>query len=192
MPKAYSTAVAVALFAREELGRYKILLDFWERADREGKSPTVHEIKKACDAHEEKQRRGQLSVMYRVDRPGKVLDLLRARGRLGNPEYAQAEKAIKKIEETTIKRTPKDRHLTRMKGLYVDLNDTGSAWNRPCEISARQSIDCLTHAANDYAEQQANLRIGVVKPKLGAALEAWPERPELPQPRWPDPWGSCD
>jgi AbiV family abortive infection protein len=106
MPKAYSTAVAVALFAREELGRYKILLDFWERADREGKSPTVHEIKKACDAHEEKQRRGQLSVMYRVDRPGKVLDLLRARGRLGNPEYAQAEKAIKKIEETTIKRTP--------------------------------------------------------------------------------------
>jgi AbiV family abortive infection protein len=45
--KAYSTAVAVASFAREELGRFKILLDFWERADREGKSPTVDEIKKA-------------------------------------------------------------------------------------------------------------------------------------------------
>ena len=51
--KAYSTAVAVALFAREELGRYKILLDFWERADRKGKNPTVDEIKKACDTHEE-------------------------------------------------------------------------------------------------------------------------------------------
>ena len=94
----------------------------------------------------------------------------------------QTEKEIKKLNETTIKRTPTDRHLTRMKAVYVDLNDTGTAWNRTCEISARQSIDCLTHAANDYAIQQGNLRIGVVNPNLSAALEAWPERPELPQP----------
>ena len=193
--KAYSTAVTVALFAREELGRYKILLDFWERANGKRKNPTVDEIKNACDAHEEKQRRAQLSLMYRAEGPGKLSDLLRARivNRPGSPAYIKAEEEIKKLDETKIKRTPKDRHLTRMKALYVDLNDTGAVWNRPCEISARQSIDCLTHAANDYAVQQANLRIGVVKPNLAGALEAWPERPELPQARWPDPWEiGCD
>src|SRR5262249_913403 len=187
--KAYSTAVAVALFAREELGRYKILLDFWERAEGKGKTPTVDEIKKACDAHEEKQRRAQLSIMYRADGPGPLLDLLRARGRPGTPEYIQAKKAIEKIDKTTIKRTPKNRHLTRMKALYVDLNDTGAVWNRPYEISARQSIDCLMHAANDYAGQQDRLQRGMVDASLGAALEAWPERPELPRPVWPDPKG---
>ena len=190
--KAYSTAVAVALFAREELGRYKILRDFWEKADREGKSPTVDEIKKACDAHEEKQRRGQLSVMYRADGPGKLSDLLRARfeNRPGSPAYVQAEKEIKKLDETTIKRTPKNRHLSRMKALYVDLNDTGTSWNRPCALSARQSKDCLTHAATDYAIQQDNLRRGMVNPNLAAALKAWLERPKLPRPVWPDPLGK--
>jgi hypothetical protein len=100
----------------------------------------------------------------------------------------QVEEAIKKMDETKFKRTPKDCHLTRMKALYVDLNNTGTASNRPCEISARESTDCLMDAANDYAVQQANLRIGVVKPNLTAALDAWPERPELPQPSRPDPF----
>jgi hypothetical protein len=77
-----------------------------------------------------------------------------------------------------------------MKALYVDLNDTGTSWNRPCELSARQSKDCLIDAANDYAGQQDNLRIGLVNPNLVAALEAWPERPELPRPIWPDPMGT--
>jgi AbiV family abortive infection protein len=190
--KAYSTAVAVALFAREELGRYKILLDFWEKADGKRKNPTVDEIKKACDAHEEKQRRAQLSLMYRAEGPGKLSDLLRARieNRPGSPAYIQAEEEIKKLDETTIKRTPKQRHLSRMKALYVDLNDTGTSWNRPCELFARQSEDCLTHAANDYAVQQGNLQSGMVNPNLGAALEAWPERPELPRPVWPDTLGK--
>ena len=61
----------------------------------------------------------------------------------------QAEEALKKLDQITIGRTPKDRHLSRMKALYVDVNDAGAGWNRPCEFSVRQSIDCLTHAANE-------------------------------------------
>jgi len=52
----YASTIVLAAFAHEELGRHRMLLDFWRRA-RSGKGTfTAVQIKKACDDHVTKQR----------------------------------------------------------------------------------------------------------------------------------------
>ena len=56
--KRYPTAAAIALFAREEIGRHRIILDFWRRSIG-GACITTEQVKNACeDNHFAKQRRG--------------------------------------------------------------------------------------------------------------------------------------
>jgi AbiV family abortive infection protein len=56
----YASTVILAAFAREELGRYNILLDLWRRA-RAGEAVPVDRIRKACDNYVTKQKRLQKS-----------------------------------------------------------------------------------------------------------------------------------
>lgn len=74
-----------------------------------------------------------------------------------------------------------------MQGLYVDLNDAGTDWRRPCVIHKAEVEKLLSDAANDYAAQRDKMlnprREG--KTELDEALEAWPDRTELPVPEWP-------
>ena len=75
-----------------------------------------------------------------------------------------------------------------MKALYVDINASGTAWNRPCELSQVEATNCLADAVNDYSSQVRRLEPEILSTedlKLAAALEAWPERPPLPPPTWP-------
>jgi hypothetical protein len=48
----------------------------------------------------------------------------------------------------------------------------------------------LTDVANDYAVQQGNLDLDLLRglgdPKLAGSLEAWQERSALPEPVWPE------
>src|SRR5215472_11291228 len=65
--KSYASAVVLAAFAREELGRSQILLGLWRR--RLGGSPmTIGDIENACDNHVEKQKAGMLSITMWADR----------------------------------------------------------------------------------------------------------------------------
>src|ERR1700751_2675570 len=61
-----ATAVALTAFAREELGRWKILLDL-RREVLGGKNVTIEEINDRCDDHVTK-RAGMLSLVMRADR----------------------------------------------------------------------------------------------------------------------------
>jgi hypothetical protein len=61
----YSSAVALALFAREELGRYRILLDLRKKV-LGGYHLTTQEIQKRCKPHERKQEAGMLSFVMRI------------------------------------------------------------------------------------------------------------------------------
>ena len=63
--KSYSSAVVLAAFAREELGRSRILIDFFNKTIKNEKSITVKEINKACEDHVIKQDWGQLSTTLR-------------------------------------------------------------------------------------------------------------------------------
>ncbi len=64
--RSYASAVALAAFAREELGRYRILRELWKRTVA-GEGFTVKQIRDLCDDHVEKQREGMLSTVQRTD-----------------------------------------------------------------------------------------------------------------------------
>jgi AbiV family abortive infection protein len=61
----YATAVALAAFAREELGKWKILPDL-RRDVLGGKKFTIEEIKDRCDDHVTKQKARMLSLIMRA------------------------------------------------------------------------------------------------------------------------------
>jgi AbiV family abortive infection protein len=193
--RAYASAVALALLGREELGRYRILLDLWRQVVG-GKVVSVEDVRAACDDHVTKQREGQLSNVYRVEGSGGLAELLRARikTRPGTPQFKQIDDQVKQLDQTKVKRTPADRHSTRMRAMYVDINDGGTDWNRPAAMPEGEATNCLVDAANDYSIQANKLNkiemLRALDAPLAAALAAWDDKPPLPAPTWPDQVGT--
>src|SRR5713101_2561675 len=74
--RSYASAVVLTAFAREELGRYRILLDFWHRAHDGKETFTADQIRNTCDDHVTKQQAGMLSTSMRCSREfgvGKII-----------------------------------------------------------------------------------------------------------------------
>jgi AbiV family abortive infection protein len=182
----HATAVGLAAFAREELGRWKILLDL-RREMLGGKNVTIEEIKGRCDDHVTKQKAGMLSLTMRADQDSGLGRLLQSRFEAppGGDKWKETDERLAKIDRTMEKRVPGDRHEQRMSALYVDPVSIG-LWNRPVIAISRQSAyDFVTDARNEYSRQQCdrytNLEIlRAIDPELCNALEQWPERPTLP------------
>ena len=185
--KGYASAVLLALLAREELGRCRILLDLWRKASL-GIDVSVGEVQQACDDHVEKQRQGQLSTTYHLQGSSGLAKLLQERSKAepGTSQRANLDKQVKEVDERKTRRTPEDRHSTRMKAMYVDLNETGTDWNRPQSLSQREADNCLTDAINDYSIKRSHLtELEILRTsdrELEAAIGAWSDRPLLPQP----------
>jgi len=181
----YSSAVALAMFAREELGRHGILIEMWKRAAA-GSPPTAEEIQKACDDHITKQREGQLSVTYRgrMDSQMGKASQQQMEHPPGSPEFTKAQEMWEAFKDRRLKETPSERHQTRMEALYVDINDDGQTWNRPCETEKDLAHGALEDAMNDYRNRRGNLLtpavLEAIDADLNAAVQAWPDRPELP------------
>lgn len=176
----YASAVVLTAFAREELGRYKILRGLWKRT-MAGETFTVKQIDKRCEKHVEKQKEGMFSIVQRADNStvqGKLIQT-RMRAALGSPERKKADEELEKITQLQSKRTPEDRHNSRMKALYVEPLEAG--WNRPLETSETAAHNFLTDAINDYSGAQDRYAHPEVDddPDFHAALERWQDRPEL-------------
>jgi AbiV family abortive infection protein len=187
--RAYANTIVLTAFAREELGRYRLLLDFWREASA-GQTFTIDELKSGD--HVEKQRAGMLSTVIRADRDSGVGKVLNARMKSlpQSEQWKEANAALKQIDESKKKRTPTDRHEERQKALYVGpVSET--EWNRPATISAMKAYEDLEHAVNDYSvcycqgyiEPGDMLRH--IDPDLHKALEQWSDRPTLVPPEWP-------
>src|SRR5262245_9622839 len=74
--RTYASAVALAAFAREEMGRWRILLELRKRVVA-GESITTEQVQAECDDHVTKQRAGMLSLTMRTNRDtglGKLLE----------------------------------------------------------------------------------------------------------------------
>jgi len=188
--KEYSTATGVAMLAREELGKHRILRDQWKKSVETGKSPTVAQIKSVCEDHIEKQKRGQMSVTLITDSPSALDTALRTRvtSRPGDPGFQAAEDVIQTAIEAKAKHAPTDRHEKRLEAFFVDLEESGTDWKRPSKtISQEDAYRLLNDTANDYAGQwdrfsnTALLEDG----QLVAAVEAWLDKPSLQPPTWP-------
>jgi AbiV family abortive infection protein len=187
----FASAVALSAFAREELGRWRILLDLRKKVVG-GESLTIEKIQAHCDDHVTKQRAGMLSLTMRTDRDsvlGKLLET-RMKTKPGSQEWKELTEQIGKLDRQKERRTPDDRHRQRMSALYVDAGS--SQWSRPAkEISHAIARDFLTDAVNDYVVQRSQgytdleIRIKDDDPELYNALVQWSDRPELPHPEWP-------
>jgi AbiV family abortive infection protein len=189
----YANAVVLAAFAREELGRFKILLDL-RRQVVAGKEFTVKQIRKRCEKHVVKQTAGMLSIVQRTDRDSELGRLLQIRTR-ANPqseEWKKVDAEVAKITEQQRKRTPQMRHDQRISALYVQPNAGSKSWNRPVTTSPSAAHDFLNDAVNDYSGQYSQRYISSadpilkhIDPELYNALEQWTDRPELQPPEWP-------
>jgi AbiV family abortive infection protein len=187
----YSSAVALAAFAREELGRYQILLELRKKL-LDGDHLTIKEIQDRCRDHVTKQEAGMLSFVMRVmDTPlggllGTYLSV-----RHGSEEWNTAREQLEQARQMV----PVERHRQRMSALYVDAV-APDRWRRPTkEISQITAYAYLQDAANDYSGQYdryTNPRnFKPDDPELYTALENWPARPILlPSPERPSlpPW----
>src|SRR6266704_1092346 len=71
--KSYSSSVALAMIGREELGKHRMLLEEWRKAEGTGQSPTINAIQTACADHVDKQRRALLGFTFTAE-PTSALD----------------------------------------------------------------------------------------------------------------------
>jgi AbiV family abortive infection protein len=182
----YASAVALAVFAQEELGRYSILLDLRKKA-LGGERVTIKDIQDRCWDHVRKQEAGMMSFVMRVVTDpalAKLLDTYLS-AKPGSEERETAREQLE-LDQQTTKRIPLERHQQRMSALYVDPV-APDRWNRPTnEISQITAHAYLQDAANDYSVQYDNYTLGGADPEL----ERWIGRPTLPSPEQPElpPW----
>ena len=135
---AYANAVVLASFAREELGRWTMLLDL-RREVVGGKQLTVDDVKERCGDHVAKQKAAMLSTTMRTNKDTGLGKLLNAQftAKPGSSERKAADKQVDDIDRRLQKRVPGERHEQRMSALYVDpISPT--EWNRPSEASRRK------------------------------------------------------
>jgi AbiV family abortive infection protein len=179
----YPTGAAVALLAREELGRSRILLELW-RTSVGGTPITRQQVGDKCQDHVRKQQRAQLSLTYRTQRGDQLDTILRERlhSPAGSPEREAAQEKLRLLDERRAKRQPHERHGKRMAALYVDLMPDGT-WSRPCELDPPDCAAEVEDALNDYvsARQRFDEPIAFYDDVLLAdALAALPHRPVFP------------
>ena len=179
--RAYSSAVALAAFAREEMGRSRILFELRQDVQN-GKAVAVQEIKARCDDHVEKQKYAQLGVVLRSSGDTGLAKLLRAG--IDEPqseEFKNAEKQIEALADLMRKRVPGERHNERMRSLYVEPNEFGTGWHRPFYKTHVDAMYFIIDALNDYRGEYHRLEnIEHSDMELCQALQTWNERPELP------------
>jgi AbiV family abortive infection protein len=194
--ESFATALVLAAFAREELGRSRILLGFWRRAAG-GEPITVQQIKAACDNHVDKQRAGMLSTVMRGTQETRLGQLLWevAKNPLQSQKWKDARAALEQVNKKFLRSTPDERHNARMTSLYVEPQSR-TEWNRPANKSAKEAYEFLVDAVNDYRGRFQAWYVGSpadllqhTDPVLYRALERMSGRPTLPtpvDPSWPD------
>jgi AbiV family abortive infection protein len=178
----YGTAVGLAMLAREELGRASILLRLANEA-RDGRPLTPKGLAKEIEDHVVKQTAAQLTIVFRSASVSQL-----ATRAYTDPPTAESESALEELDQAIKKagrRTPSDRHLARLKALFVDPNDAGTAWNRPAAFAKDEAFAMLVDACNDYSHFLRSLVVGGKRERLRRELEHWAERPDLPEPTWP-------
>jgi AbiV family abortive infection protein len=157
----YATAVALAMFAREELGRSRILRACSAEVHA-GKSLSAADVQTRCDDHVQKQAASGLSVVLTVadsnDTSG-LAQALRACGQAapGSSEWIAAKKIVDRATAAKGTRQASDRHDTRCGAIYVDLRENGTEWHRPLDITPEESYRHVNDARNDYEGERDRL-----------------------------------
>ena len=196
----YGSAIALAMFAHEELGRSRILLEMADEVHR-GSTVDTEAVRKRCKDHVEKQRRGAFSVTYRGNAGEPMADALtvRMQSTPGSADYEAAQATIDVATAAIAMAQPSQRHGARMAAVYLDLAPDGETWIRPSGILKEVAFDRLNAAANDYSVGRqwfvepllstTDERLLAVNPKVLLLRGGRPTELALPPPVWPSmPW----
>jgi AbiV family abortive infection protein len=191
-----ASAVVLATFAREEFGRWRILLKLRKEV-LGGKQLSLKELRARCGKHDHmvRQRAGSLVVSSR-DRPeaaamGKAVQKM-GNAVEGSTEWQAAKDEYERLLVQIKQRIPADRHTNRMSALYVDPISV-TEWNRPTKKITREVCSCLLFdvLGEYYLEQNhgyADLSIVATKDaELAEALKNWTDRPTMPAQEVPIP-----
>jgi AbiV family abortive infection protein len=150
----YATAMALALFGREELGRSRILYQLCQRV-RNGDPVTASDVQKACDDHLEKQRQSLLGgIVLRAtpsDAIGRAIQT-KLSARPQSQEYTKASETIDLAVERKMAQLPGARHADRLEALYVDPTPSAAGWNRPSTLAPERARLAIEDLSNDYAD----------------------------------------
>lgn len=194
----YANAVVLGAFAREEVGRSKILMEVRKDAIG-GKKYKVERVQRLRNDHLSKQKRGMYGTTLRRSDDtdlAKYLEVARRTNGQGN-EFLEAGREIdQKVAQIRID-LPKDRQRSREKAQYVEPL-SATVWNRPWQTTTQSSAqEFLTDVCNDYhyqygrfdtTDEQSMLKY--LDSDLFVALVALDGRPDLPNPSefyvWPE------
>lgn len=182
----YASAIVMALFSREEVGRYKLLRDLRKEMVEKCRTVTVKDIRRTCDDHAVKQFRGQSGVILKSSSDDQIGKLLRATFDYlsKSPEARQARAQLDTIVQQLHHQMPHQRHDLRQKSLYVEPSDSGTSWNRPKDQSKQTAREEIEGAANAYAGALDRFTsVGAYRDEdtdFYSALEVWKECPTMP------------
>jgi AbiV family abortive infection protein len=185
-----STALAIAMFAREELGR-SMLLRECAREVRGGKILSTKDVTKRCDSHVAKQAASAFSIVLRGGIRQALTDLsshdpLSERGQA-------ADAMVRSAVSAKQKRQPQQRHDDRCNALYVDLNEVGTAWRCPTDIQKDEARNGIGEAVSDYAMERERLlnsqtaitiRPHVMREEMISAKAQMSVSVDVPAPIW--------
>ena len=151
------TALALALFGREEVGRSRILRALAGEVAR-GATLDATGVAKRCRDHSTKQREGASGTTIRIPAQSGLSQAVQTRGSgaYGSPEWQTADDAIKDAVARKAKRDPQDWHALRERALYVDLSWNATGWSRPSTIHAADAREHIDDAA-DADASSANM-----------------------------------
>ncbi len=182
----YATASGIAMLAREELGRARILLALAEEVH-SGRPLTLVELEGAIADHVVKQAAGQLTLGFSTP-PESGLSRLMALALTDTPseESHEAWKELQRAINRLAARKPHERHTTRQRALFVDPNDAGTDWHRPASFTREESQRLLMEVMNDYSIFRLSLESQERYRRVHEVLDGWDSRPDLPPVTWPE------
>jgi AbiV family abortive infection protein len=175
----YASALLLAAFAREELGRSRILFDLYLAVVEKGETLTEKDVQRKCADHVTRQVKALLSIVQRADAnttAGKLMKTVLSEKPM-TQVYKEADAKLEEVGRRIAKRAPQERHDARKKSLYVDLRD--GLWNRPTKVISKDFAQTfLTDAVNDYSVSVH----GNPESKRNQAFSKWVDCPEFPNP----------
>jgi AbiV family abortive infection protein len=176
----YASGLALAVFAREEIGRSQLLAELAVRAEG-GELVTAPMVKAACDEHEKKLKLAYtgVSIAFNAAEGAHILPVL---GNRSHPDHAKVRAAFDRRVRTIRGQMPKQNHAARMRSVYVDLTTEGD-WNRPANVSRAEAFEILNQAAGDYA--MCRDRVWQADP-VPPEVRSWLAAHELPPGDFPD------
>ncbi len=176
----FASAVVLAVYCREELGRSEILLDMARNAA-DSRGVQLQDVRDRCKKHIDKLTHGQAGITLRVT-PAQTSRLGPLFTNQRNPDYTAARADLDRAIQAKTRRNPLTTNERRLRALYVDPTDDGR-WHRPSQQPSSDAFDLLDEVAGDYAMRLDRLRLD--DPELSSLISEWPDAPELLPPSYP-------